>query len=150
MIAFTFFDFYVIGPVYGYSGIANKGFIFAGSILSTVPLAYFIGMAVSSVTAQTGSIAIGSVINATFGSIIEVILYIISLLQGKEELVQGAMIGSFLLGLLALPGVSMFFGGIRKKEQRFNAKSAGVTSTMLLIATIGVFTPTLFQNVAYL
>jgi Ca2+:H+ antiporter len=86
MIAFTFFDFYVIGPVYGYSGIANKGFIFAGSILSTVPLAYFIGMAVSSVTAQTGSIAIGSVINATFGSIIEVILYIISLLQGHDWL----------------------------------------------------------------
>lgn len=82
-------------------------------------------MAVSSVTAETGSVAIGSVVNATFGSVIEIILYIFSLIEGKEELVQGALIGSFLLGLLALPGVSMFFGGMKKKEQKFNTKSAG-------------------------
>jgi Ca2+:H+ antiporter len=104
-------------------------------------------MAVSSVTAETGSIAVGAVVNATFGSVIEIILYVMALLKGKEELVQGSLIGSFLLGLLALPGVSMFFGGLMKKEQRFNAKSASVTSTMLLIAAIGVFTPTLFHRV---
>lgn len=147
LIVFTLVNFYYIGPSNGYHGIANKGIIFVSSILSTIPLAYFIGMAVSSVTALTGSVAIGSVINATFGSIIEIILYIMALLEGKNELVEGAMIGSFLLGLLALPGVSMFFGGLTRKEQRFNAKSAGVTSTMLLIATIGVFIPTLFQSI---
>ena len=86
-------------------------------------------------------------INATFGSIIEIILYVIGLLQGKEMLVQGSLIGSFLLGLLALPGVSMFFGGLKRKEQTFNTKSAGVTSTMLLVSVFGVFTPTMFQSI---
>jgi Ca2+:H+ antiporter len=147
MIALTLFDFYVIGPLNGFTGIASRGVIFMGGILSTVPLAYFIGMAVSSITAHTGSVAIGAVINATFGSIIEIILYAFGLMEGKEELVQGAMIGSLLLGLLALPGASMFSGGLVRSEQRFNAKSATVTSTMLVVSVIGVFTPTIFQNI---
>ncbi|KAJ2993684.1 hypothetical protein HDV02_002178 [Globomyces sp. JEL0801] len=147
MILFTLADFYFIGPRLNYTGIGSKMVIFVSGLLSTIPLAYFIGMAVSSITAQTGSVAIGSVINATFGSIIEIILYAFGLMQGKEELVQGAMIGSFLLGLLALPGVSMFSGGLKRSEQRFNVKSAGVTSTMLVVAVIAVFTPTVFQNI---
>ncbi|KAJ3319567.1 hypothetical protein HDV06_006215 [Boothiomyces sp. JEL0866] len=147
MIVFTLVDFYIIGPNNGYTGIADKLVIFFAGLLSTIPLAFFIGMAVSSITAETGSVAVGSVINATFGSIIEIILYAFGLMEGKEELVQGAMIGSFLVGLLALPGVSMFSGGIKRTEQRFNIKSASVTSTMLLVSVVGVFTPTLFQNI---
>ncbi|KAJ3306245.1 hypothetical protein HDV03_000165 [Kappamyces sp. JEL0829] len=139
-IVFTLADYYIFQ-------FTSKPIIFLGGILSTVPLSYFIGMAVSSITAQTGSVAVGSVVNATFGSIIEIILYAFGLMEGKEELVQGAMIGSFLLGLLALPGVSMFFGGLKRLEQRFNAKSASVTSTMLVVAVICVFTPTIFQNI---
>ncbi|KAJ1563848.1 hypothetical protein HK405_000541, partial [Cladochytrium tenue] len=41
----------------------------------------------------------------------------------------------------------MFSGGLRRKEQRFNAKAAGVTSTMLIMALIGAFGPTLFHEV---
>ncbi|CAG8708069.1 14187_t:CDS:2, partial [Acaulospora morrowiae] len=37
-------------------------------------------------------------------------------------------------------------GGMKRKEQRFNSKSAGVTSTMLIMAIIGAFTPTLFYQ----
>jgi Ca2+:H+ antiporter len=147
MIVFTLADFYLLGPMNDYTGIAARPVIFLGGILSTIPLAYFIGMAVSSITAHTGSVAIGAVINATFGSIIEIILYAFGLMEGKEELVQGAMIGSFLLGLLALPGVAMFSGGLVRSAQRFNAKSATVTSTMLVVSVIGVFTPTIFQNI---
>jgi Ca2+:H+ antiporter len=46
-----------------------------------------------------------------------------------------------------MPGISMLFGALRRKTQRFNAKSAGVTSTMLLFAVIGAFAPTLFYQI---
>ncbi|KAI9097413.1 hypothetical protein DFS34DRAFT_650224 [Phlyctochytrium arcticum] len=147
VVIFSLVDFYVIGPRNGYTGIANSSVIFAASLVSSIPLAYFIGMAVASITSETGSLAIGAVINATFGSIIEIILYALALVEGKTRIVEGAVIGSLLAGLLALPGVSMFFGGLKKKEQNFNAKSAGVTSTMLIMAIIGMFTPTWFQEV---
>ena len=67
-------------------------------------------------------------------------------MEGKTRMVEGSIIGSFMAGLLALPGVSMLSGGLRIKEQRFNAKAAGVTSTMLIMALIGAFGPTLFQE----
>ncbi|RSL79099.1 hypothetical protein CEP51_007636 [Fusarium floridanum] len=41
----------------------------------------------------------------------------------------------------------MCFGALMRKTQRFNSKSAGVTSTMLPFAIIGVFSPTLFYAV---
>jgi len=144
-VVFTLLDAYIISPSTGKTGIGHPLVIFFSSLISVIPLAYFIGMSVSSITAQT-NLALGAVINATFGSIIEVILYTIALAEGKSKIVEGSLIGSVLTGILALPGMSMLTGGIKKKEQRFNAKSAGVSSTLLILSIIGIFTPTLFQK----
>lgn len=126
--------------------LTSRALIFILSLLSVIPLSYFIGMAVASISAQS-SIGMGAVINATFGSIIEIILYGIALTRGKGLLVEGSIIGSLLAGVLLMPGLSMVGGAVRKKEQKFNAKSAGVTSTMLIMAIIGVLTPTMFYQV---
>ncbi|KAI9351786.1 hypothetical protein DFJ73DRAFT_959535 [Zopfochytrium polystomum] len=145
-VLFTLFDFYYLGPLLNYEGVGAHSFIFGMALVSVIPLAYLIGMAVSSITAQTGSLALGAVVNATFGSIVEIILYCLALMEGKTRMVEGSIIGSFMAGLLALPGVSMLSGGLKIKEQRFNAKAAGVTSTMLIMALIGAFGPTLFHE----
>ncbi|TFK48657.1 hypothetical protein OE88DRAFT_1633953 [Heliocybe sulcata] len=125
--------------------VASRGVIFVLSLMSVIPLSYFIGMAVASISAQS-SIGMGAVINASFGSIIEIILYSIALTEGKGRLVEGSIVGSILAGVLLMPGVSMCSGAIRRKEQKFNAKSAGVTSTMLIMAIIGTLTPTIFYQ----
>ncbi|KZW03233.1 hypothetical protein EXIGLDRAFT_725690 [Exidia glandulosa HHB12029] len=125
--------------------LASRAFIFILSLLSVIPLSYFIGMAVASISAQS-SIGMGAVINATFGSIIEIILYAIALIDGKGALVEGSIIGSILAGVLLMPGASMCSAAVRKKEQTFNAKSAGVTSTMLIMAIIGALAPTMFYQ----
>ncbi|KAA1480009.1 hypothetical protein DENSPDRAFT_846424 [Dentipellis sp. KUC8613] len=125
--------------------LGSRALIFLLSLLSVIPLSYFIGMAVASISAQS-SIGMGAVINATFGSIIEVLLYAIALTQGKGRLVEGSIVGSLLAGVLLMPGSSMCSGALRRKEQKFNAKSAGVTSTMLIMAIIGTLTPTLFYQ----
>jgi len=88
----------------------------------------------------------GAVINATFGTIIEILLYGIALRDGKGRIVEGSIVGSILAGVLLMPGMSMVSGALLKKEQKFNAKSAGVTSTMLIMAIIGTLTPTLFYQ----
>ncbi|KAJ3074827.1 hypothetical protein HDU98_010096 [Podochytrium sp. JEL0797] len=147
VVVFTLVDFYYIGPLTNHTGIGSYGVIFLSALFSVIPLAYMIGMAVSSITAQTGSLALGAVVNATFGSIVEILLYCLALMQGKTRMVEGSIIGSFMAGLLALPGVSMFFGGLTRKEQKFNTKAAGVTSTLLIMAILGAFGPTFFQGV---
>lgn len=125
--------------------IASRALIFVISLASVIPLSYFIGMAVASISAQS-SIGMGAVINATFGSVIEILLYSVALTQGKGHLVEGSIVGSLLAGVLLMPGLSMCSGALRKKEQKFNAKSAGVTSMMLIMAFIGTLTPTLFYQ----
>lgn len=125
--------------------VASKALIFLMSLASVIPLSYFIGMAVASISAQS-SIGMGAVINATFGSVIEVVLYSIALTLGKGRLVEGSIVGSLLAGVLLMPGMSMCAGALRKKEMKFNAKSAGVTSMMLIMAFIGTLTPTLFYQ----
>ncbi|CAK9782206.1 hypothetical protein CC85DRAFT_282218 [Cutaneotrichosporon oleaginosum] len=125
--------------------IANPALVFLLGLASVIPLSYFIGMAVASISAQS-SIGMGAVINATFGSIIEIVLYGIALTQGKGRLVEGSIVGSILAGVLLMPGMSMCSGALKRKEQKFNAKSAGVTSTMLIMAIIGVLTPTMFYQ----
>ncbi|KAE8191014.1 hypothetical protein CF328_g5811, partial [Tilletia controversa] len=154
VIAFTILDFFVLekyvehhnitsGPLVA---LTSQTFIFMLALGSVIPLSYFIGMAVASISAQS-SIGMGAVINATFGSIIEIILYSLALTQHKARLVEGSIVGSILAGVLLMPGLSMLSGATRRKEQRFNARSAGVTSTMLIMAIIGILTPTLFYQI---
>ena len=147
VVLFTIADEYFLAPILHHSTwIAHPALIFTLALASIVPLAYFIGMAVASISAQS-SMGMGAAINAFFGSVVEVFLYSVALTQGKSRLVEGSVIGSIFAGTLLMPGVSMLCGALRRKTQRFNAKSAGVTSTMLLFSVIGAFAPTLFYQI---
>ncbi|KAI8087745.1 uncharacterized protein B0P05DRAFT_532110 [Gilbertella persicaria] len=145
LVFFVILDDWLLKDRFPGTWITASAMVFALSLASVIPLSYFIGMSVSSISAQS-SMGVGAVINATFGSIIEIILYAVALVSGKSALVEGALIGSLLAGVLLMPGCSMVSGAVKQKEQRFNSKSAGVTSTMLIMAIIGALTPTLFYQ----
>lgn len=147
VVLFAIFDYWVLGVALGLQiWIVHPGFVFALALFSIIPLAYFIGQAVASISAQS-SMGVGATINAFFSTIVEVYLYCVALSQGKGQLVEGSIIGSIFAGILFLPGLSMCFGAIKRKTQRFNVKSAGVTSTMLLFSVIAAFGPTLFYQI---
>lgn len=147
VVVFVIFDWLVLGSVLDIENfLTSPGFLFIAALFSIIPLAYFIGQAVASISAQS-SMGLGAAINALFSTIVEVFLYCIALKDGKGQLVEGSIIGSIFAGILFLPGLSMCFGAIKRKTQRFNAKSAGVTSTMLLFAVVAAFGPTLFYQI---
>ncbi|ORZ21313.1 hypothetical protein BCR42DRAFT_407281 [Absidia repens] len=145
LVFFVILDEFAIKRYIPDSFICAPAVVFSLSLASVIPMSYFIGMGVSSISAQS-SMGVAAAINATFGSIIEIILYSVALMSGKSRLVEGSLIGSFLAGVLLMPGMSMLSSSVKRKEQRFNAKSAGVTSTMLIMAIIGALTPTLFYQ----
>ncbi|KAM6436291.1 uncharacterized protein PHA67_023569 isoform 1-T1 [Liasis olivaceus] len=126
---------------------------FTLALLSIMPLSYYIGMAIASISAQS-NFAVGAVVNATFGSITELTFYITALIKGAheknkcyEEIVKSALTGTLLGCVLFVPGLCMVIGGIRHQEQRFNSRSAGVSSALLFLSVGGVFAPTLFSKV---
>lgn len=147
VVIFVIGDYFVLGEMLGIkSPLTAPATIFTLALCSVIPLAYFIGQAVASISAQS-SMGMGATINAFFSTIVEVYLYCIALSEGKGRLVEGSVVGSILAGVVFMPGVSMCAGAIIRKTQRFNAKSAGVTSTMLLFAVIAAFAPTLFYQI---
>ncbi|KAJ9609725.1 hypothetical protein H2200_006053 [Cladophialophora chaetospira] len=147
VVAFVIFDYFVLKIAAGLDfWLTSPALMFALALISIIPLAYFIGQAVASISAQS-SMGMGAAVNAFFSTIVEVYLYCIALNEGKASLVEGSIIGSILAGILLLPGLSMCFGAIKRKTQRFNVRSASATSTMLLFAVIAAFGPTLFYKI---
>lgn len=145
-VVYVIFDYYVLKEKLGWeSWYTNSSFLFCACLFSIIPLAYFIGQAVASISAQS-SMGVGAVINAFFSTIVEIFLYCVALNQAKGKLVEGSMIGSILGGVLLLPGLSMCGGAFKRKTQRYNPRSAGVSSTMLLFAMVIMFAPSFFYQ----
>ncbi|KAG9489830.1 hypothetical protein GDO78_005643 [Eleutherodactylus coqui] len=142
----------VLGYVDSHNDYTSSPVKFTLSLVSIIPLSYYIGMAIASISAQS-TFALGAVVNATFGSIIELTFYITALIKGArennkcyEEVVKSALTGTLLGCVLFVPGLCMVIGGIKHQEQRFNSRSAGVGSALLFISVGGVFAPTLFYK----
>lgn len=137
--------FVVIGDFYSFKALPES-VRFGMSLLSIVPLAYFIGQAVASISAQS-SMSMGATLNAFFSTVVEVYLYLVALRNGKGELVEGSIIGSIMAGVLFMPGLSMCAGALKRKTQRFNPNSTGATATMLMFSMVGLLAPTLFYSI---
>ncbi|KAI6655153.1 Cation exchanger [Oopsacas minuta] len=160
VIMFNMFFLVIIALVFNYTidymnvtPQASHWIKFIISVFGVIPLAYYIGMAIASISAQS-TYAVGAVLNATFGSIVEITLYIATLVHGKSQntlkctqsIVKNSLTGSLLLTMLLLPGLCMVVGGIKYPEQNFNARSAGVSSTLLFVSIVGAFAPTFFNK----
>ena len=97
------------------------------------------------IIAQRVSNTISALINASFGNALEFFIAVFALRQGLVEMVKASIIGSIMLNVLFLIGLSMFFGGLKYKEQRFNKDSAGLSSTMLIIVVVGLVLPSMYS-----
>lgn len=123
---------------------SNATLTFITVILSIIPIARIIGYATKELALQTTPV-FGGFLNATFGNSVELIIAVLALRAGLLEIVQASIIGSIIGNLLLLTGLSIFFGGLRYKEQRFNKDSIGVSATMLIIAIVGLTIPTVYS-----
>ncbi|TRY56754.1 hypothetical protein DNTS_018897 [Danionella cerebrum] len=133
----------VIGYVDKEDELVSSEAKFSTALISIIPLSYYIGMGIASISAQS-NFAVGAVVNATFGSITEMAFYITALLQGHRagskcyaEIVKSALTGTLLGCILFVPGICMIIGGFKHREQRFNSRSAGVSSALLFISVGG-------------
>ncbi|GAM24915.1 hypothetical protein SAMD00019534_080900 [Acytostelium subglobosum LB1] len=140
--------FVILSLIFGYffEEHIHPTVIFLCCILSTIPLSYYNCKAIASLSAQT-SFAIGALINTSFGSIIELILYVASLNKGQVDVARAAVTGSLMGAMLLIPGLAMVVGGLKHKEQRFNHSVMGVSMVLLMVAIVGIFSPTVLYKV---
>jgi Ca2+:H+ antiporter len=118
--------------------------VFTISALAIIPLAKYIGDATQELAAHTNS-GVGGFLNATFGNATELIISIFALHACLIEVVKASITGSVIGNLLLVLGTAIFFGGITRERQRFNATAAKAAVSMLLLATIALIIPALFS-----
>jgi Ca2+:H+ antiporter len=117
---------------------------FVIATLAVIPLAEWIRRATEHLANSAGP-AIGGLLNVSFGNTAELILALFILAAGKPDVVKaqltGAIIGNSLLGL----GLAIVVGGIGRAKQTFNRAHAGQLSALLVLSTIGLLLPALFD-----
>jgi len=117
--------------------------LFALSALAIVPLAALLGDATEELAGHAGPVA-GGVLNASLGNLAELIIGVLALRAGMVDLVKASITGSILGNLLLVLGASQLAGGIRYREQRFSRQLAGMNTSLLVIAVVGLVVPSLF------
>src|ERR1700759_3330740 len=88
---------------------------------------------------------VGGLLNATFGNAAELIIALAALRAGIYDVVKASIIGSIIGNILLVLGAAMLAGGLRHREQRFNAAGARAQATMLTLAAITLILPAAFQ-----
>ena len=119
--------------------------IFVVAALAIVPLSGLLGTATEELAGHTGP-TLGGLLNATLGNLAELIIAIFALRAGLVELVKASITGSILGNLLLVLGAAQLLGGIKYKRQQFNPNLAGVSSSLLVIAVIGLVVPAFFYH----
>jgi Ca2+:H+ antiporter len=118
--------------------------VFVTAFLALIPLASLLGEATEELAVHTGP-RIGGLLNATLGTMTELIVMFALLRSGQIQLLKASIVGSILISLLLTVGVALLFGGITNGMQRFDRQSVGLAATTMILAVVGLLVPTFFS-----
>ncbi len=140
------FVFIPLALALSYTGAAGSTVLFVVSLLAILPLAAKMGEATEELAKIYGG-HVGGLLNATFGNAAELIIILLAINKGLIELVKASLTGSIIGNLLFVFGLSIFFGGVKYREQKLSTQLSGMNSTMLLIAFMSMMIPSMFHFV---
>src|SRR5688572_6900202 len=118
--------------------------VFLASALAILPLAGWMGRATEQLATRLGE-GVGGLLNATFGNAAELIIALAALRAGLYDVVKASLVGSIIGNILLVLGAAMLAGGLRHREQKFNADGARVQATMLTLAAIAFILPAAYE-----
>ena len=118
-------------------------FLLAG--LGVVPLAHLMGESTEQLSERTGP-TWGGLLNATFGNAAELIIGIIALTKGLNDIVKASLTGSILGNLLLVAGAAMVAGGWNREKQTFSKAAAESGAGLLLLSCAAMLFPAIFHH----
>ncbi|MDT8435716.1 MAG: calcium/proton exchanger, partial [Gemmatimonadota bacterium] len=122
--------------------------VFVAAALSIIPLAGWMGRATERLAEHVGA-GVGGLLNATFGNAAELIIAVLALRAGLQDVVKASLTGSIIGNILLVFGLSALAGGLRHPPvQRFNRTAASLGATMLVLSAIGLVIPAIFHALA--
>ncbi|KAF2877249.1 Sodium/calcium exchanger protein-domain-containing protein [Massariosphaeria phaeospora] len=130
--------------------------IFGFSYVAMVPVANLLGFAGQEFARKMPKVS-GILIETAFGSIVEIILFLILIAKHKSStgssehgnlipVIQAAILGSILTNLLLCLGACFFVGGLRQASQKFHALISEVGTGLLCVAGFGLLIPSAYYS----
>ena len=117
--------------------------VFALSAAAIIPLSGLLGTATEELAGHTGP-TMGGLVNATLGNFAELVIAALALRAGQIDLVKASITGSILGNLLLVLGAAQLAGGLKYKTQKINPNLVGLSSTLLMVAVLGLVMPAVF------
>src|SRR4029079_17844877 len=130
----------VLAVVMEVSSIRGE-FVFGVASLALMGLAWLLGEATDQAGNSAGPRA-SALLNATFGNLPEVVIVILAINAGLEDIARASIIGSVIGNILLILGLSLILGGWKNGIQTFNERVATMNSSMLILAVAGLGFPT--------
>ncbi|KAF3933400.1 hypothetical protein ABW19_dt0207349 [Dactylella cylindrospora] len=135
---------------------ASPLLVFAMTYIAMVPVANLLGFAGQEFARKMPKVS-GILIETTFGSIVEIVLFLTLLAKHNSgeghaghgnliPVIQAAILGSILTNLLLCLGLCFFVGGIRMQVQTFHSAVSEVGNGLLLVAGFGLLIPSAFYS----
>ncbi len=122
--------------------------VFLAAAISIIPLAGIMGRATERLADQVGA-GMGGLLNATFGNAAELIIAVLALRAGLQDVVKASLTGSIIGNILLVFGLSALAGGLKHPPlQTFNRTAASLGATMLVLSAIGLVIPAIFHFLA--
>jgi Ca2+:H+ antiporter len=119
--------------------------LFVLSVLAIVPLAMLLSEATGWVAARTGD-AVGGLLNATLGTLTELVIAITALRAGEYVLVKASVAGAIVANCLFIVGASFLVGGLKHHIQEFNHFNARMQASLLFLAMIALLIPSAINS----
>ncbi|HVC33408.1 MAG TPA: calcium/proton exchanger [Chloroflexota bacterium] len=127
---------------------APGAIIFASAAVALVPLAALIGQSTEDIAKHTGPV-LGGLLSASFGNATELVVAILALVHGLDEVVKASITGSIIGNALLVLGMSMIAAGIGRERVFFNRVAAATSSATLLLAVTALVMPAVFNLTVY-
>lgn len=117
---------------------------FVLAALGVIPLAHLMGEATEHLAERTGP-TLGGLLNATFGNAAELIIGVIALSKGYNEIVKASLTGSILGNLLLVAGAAMVAGGWRREKQVYARGAVEANAGLLVVAVAAMLLPAIYD-----
>ncbi|EDU45551.1 ChaA Ca2+ H+ antiporter [Pyrenophora tritici-repentis] len=124
--------------------------IFICNYIAMLPAANMLGFAGQEFSRKMPNKAFAVVLETTFGSIVEIILFMTLLKtsngDSNVQVIRAAILGSILANLLLCLGVCFIAGGLKNKTQEFHSAISENGSGLMLVASMALVLPAIFYS----
>lgn len=117
--------------------------VFASNAIAVIPLSSLLTAATERVASDAGD-TVGALLNISLGNLVELILFIVALVNDQVRVVQASILGSILVNSLLILGTALLATGLTDNEPVYNTAETQLLSCLLFASVFVFLMPTAF------